>query len=213
MAPARLRPGVVLPLTGAASILLLLSALGPGDPVADVISDYALHPSSAPWFALCVLLLATGGTAALTGLPRSWAFRAWQGGAVLCVVFPANADGESTFSGDVHRLAGGALLASLPVVGWGVARWAGATGHARTVARLSLLVLVTALLFGVSHLTASQLGVARGLFERMTVFAQAGLLLAIAATPRLVPAKAESRPGDDPENADKRDTTVLPPPV
>ncbi|MCS7483792.1 hypothetical protein ACFFQW_38270 [Umezawaea endophytica] len=67
------------------------------DPVANVVSDYVFYHPGGALYVLAVVL--------------------------LCAVFPTNRlPGDSSLSGDLHRVAGGTYFGSLPLAGWHISK-------------------------------------------------------------------------------------------
>jgi hypothetical protein len=168
-------------LAGAALTVLGLSVVAPLDPWANVISDYGLAAPTAVYYVASIGLLVLGGTTAFTGLPTGVALRLWQGGLVVCAVFPTNrTSGDTSFAGEVHRIGGGLVLVCLPLAARQVAR---ALNTAR-IGAWTAAALVPAVLFGLAQFPSTPLMDVRGLLERLALAAQIGLLLVIAHAPR-----------------------------
>jgi hypothetical protein len=166
------------------------------DPVANVVSDYVFyHPGGALYVAAVVLLI-TGGAAVVAGLTSLGVHRSrlldvllglWCAGLLLCAVFPTNRlAGDSSFSGDLHRLAGGTFLTSLPLAGWQLAKALRADPRLRSlsvrVRWLATAGLVLAAAFGLCQLAPPPVADLQGLLERLALGAEVALLLTTATT-------------------------------
>jgi hypothetical protein len=191
-------------LTGSVALaaLLHLGWSGQVDPVAQTLSDYALHDGAATLFTACVASAAAGSAALLAALLRSRlpvgtlapaALAVGCAGLSLCAVFRTDpAGGAQSLSGLVHRNAAGASLAALPAAGLLLARRL--RGHrptsarARRIRHLSWASSGAALLFLGTHVSASRprppgsVPVTRllGLAERVTLGLEIALLFAMA---------------------------------
>ncbi|MEU5694811.1 DUF998 domain-containing protein [Actinosynnema sp. NPDC020468] len=164
------------------------------DPVANVVSDYVFYRPGL--LVAAVLLLVCAGVAALVGLARLGVPRSrpvlvlsglWCAGLLLCAVFPTNrVSGESSFSGDVHRLAGATFLTSLPLAAWHLARALRADRRLRPRAdrlrTLAITGLGLAAVFGLCQLAPTAMGAVQGLAERLALGAEVALLLTTATT-------------------------------
>lgn len=174
------------------------------DPVTTVMSDYVFHHPGGPLFVVMIVLLVLGGGALLAGLiglgvPCTTSVRTlfglWYMGLLLCAVFPTNRTADSSsLSGDIHRLAGGTFLVSLPMAGWRIAtavrhdpRWRAIAVGAR---RCSVVGLLAVAAFGVGQLRLMAPGLpgawllpssdVQGLLERFALGAQVALLVVLA---------------------------------
>jgi len=169
-------------------------------PIANVVSDYVFYRPGGVLYVLAVLLLLAGGVAVLAGLPalgvprsrlRNVLFGLWGWGLLLCAVFPTNrTSGDSTFSGEIHRLAGGTFLTSLPLAAWHLARALRTDAHLRAMAfrirRLAVACLVLAAVFGLCQLAPLPVPDVQGLVERLALGAEVALLLTTATTMKRV---------------------------
>ncbi|MEO6081664.1 MAG: DUF998 domain-containing protein [Umezawaea sp.] len=166
------------------------------DPVATVVSDYVFYRHGGVLYVLAVVLLAGGGVAVVAGVaslgvrgsrPRTLLLGLWCSGLLLCAAFPTNRlSGESSFSGDLHRLAGGTFLTSLPLAGWQLAKalrsHPGLRPLAQRVRLLAAAGLVFAAAFGLCQLAPPPLVDFQGLLERLALGAEVALLLTTAIT-------------------------------
>ncbi|HEY0449167.1 DUF998 domain-containing protein [Actinophytocola sp.] len=165
-------------------------------PIANVVSDYVFYGPGDVLYVLAVLLLLAGGVAVLACLPalgvpgsrlRTVLFSLWGWGLLLCAVFPTNrTSGDSSFSGDIHRIAGGTFLTSLPIAAWHLSRALRADPRLRSMAlsirRLAVGCLVLAAVFGLCQLAPPPLPGVQGLLERLALGAEVALLLTTATT-------------------------------
>jgi hypothetical protein len=167
------------------------------NPVANVVSDYVFYGAGDVLYVLAVLLLLAGGVAAVACLPARRSpllnvfFCLWGAGLLLCAVFPTNrTSGDSTFSGDLHRLAGGTFLTSLPLAAWQLAKTLRADPRLRALAlrlrRLAVGCLALAAVFGLCQLMPVPLAGVQGLLERLALGAEIALLLTAATTMKRV---------------------------
>ncbi|MFD9741274.1 DUF998 domain-containing protein [Umezawaea sp. NPDC059074] len=166
------------------------------NPVANVVSDYVFYHPGGALYVLAVLLLVAGGGVVAAGLTALGVHRShlltlllglWCSGLLLCAVFPTNRlPGDSSFSGDVHRLAGGTFLTSLPLAGWQLAKALRADPRLRPLAvrisRLATAGLVLAAAFGLCQLAPPPVSDLQGLLERLALGAEVALLLTTATT-------------------------------
>ncbi|MFE2431769.1 DUF998 domain-containing protein [Streptomyces sp. NPDC059373] len=172
------------------------------DPVAQTLSDYALHDGAAVLFTACVGSAAAGSAGVLAGLLRSrlpvgaiapTALGVGCAGLSLCALFPTDpAGGVPSVSGLVHRHAAGASVAALPAAGLLLAgRLRGhlpVSARARRIRRLSWASSAAALLFLGTHVSvtrpvspaAVRAAGLLGLAERMTLGLEVALLFAMA---------------------------------
>ncbi|KAA2254031.1 DUF998 domain-containing protein [Solihabitans fulvus] len=184
------------------------------DPLAQVVSDYALVGSGADLFDVGVCSLAAGTVALLVGLTAAGApqsrpvralFGAWCLGLVLCALFPTSPTGSPlSMSGQVHRFAGGVMLVSLPLAGRlfagqldGEQRWRAVAARVRTLSRWSVVALVAFVLSQVPEATPGLPGArllagfaVPGLAERVLMAVELAVLVSLG----LATLRAERKP-------------------
>ena len=165
-------------------------------PIANVVSDYVFYHPGGALYVLAVVLLTAGGAVVVAGLaslgvPRSRLlnlfFGLWYTGLLLCAVFPTNRlSGDSSFSGDLHRLGGGTFLTSLPLAGWQLAKALRDDPRLRSLAvrirQWAVAGLVLAAVFGLCQLAPAPIADVQGLLERLALGAEVALLLTIATS-------------------------------
>jgi hypothetical protein len=129
----------VLPL-----VLLDTGAVGPVDPLRTVISDHVFQPGGYALLGVSALALAAASVVLASGLrqaglPRSRGPATLLGTVALALVlvaaFPTHAPGTSAgLVSNLHRAAGGWVIAMLPLAVWWAARRARTTGPWRPAA-------------------------------------------------------------------------------
>jgi hypothetical protein len=174
---------------------LHVASVGQLSPISDTISDYIFVDNGAVLLALTALSLAAASVVLLIGLlaaglprrgPAAVLLVLWSAGLTIATVFPTDPIGAPTsFSGVVHRCAGVVMFVSLPLAGRLIS-------HTFTISpavrRLSVAGGVTSFAFLLSHVFPGNGVDVRGLVERVLFAILYGLLFALSAQLRVVPA-------------------------
>jgi hypothetical protein len=176
---------------------LTFGSAGNVDPWRDPVSDYAWHRGGRVLFAAAILLLLAAAAALavaahLAALPRtplaSTLFVLWTAGLVVVVLFRSNLSAAvPTTSGEIHRIGGGVLFATLPSAAWalstrlrGESRW---LHVAPALRRGAVAGVVTAAAFGVAQLVG---WLPAGLLERIALLAEFLIIATVATALRRV---------------------------
>ncbi|MEV7045245.1 DUF998 domain-containing protein [Amycolatopsis sp. NPDC051061] len=180
---------------------LTFGLAGRVSPWRDPVSDYAWHRGGRLLFAIAILLLlacaaALAVAAQLAALPRgplvSTLFLFWAAGLVVVLFFRSSfSAADPTVSGEIHRLGGAVLFASLPLAAWALSTRLRAEPRWRTAApalrRGAIAGVVTTAAFGTAQLVSR---LPAGLLERAALLAE----FLIVATMAIALRRAARRP-------------------